>query len=125
MKHFFLKTYLAGQGFHVIKQQQIALPIFFSKRRDAIMLDGFDVFAQELFHRQQGNLCSLVLFEQVMANGVQQMRLPSTTLAIDEQRVVGCAGCFSYQFGCGMGGVVVIVANKCSECAVWIEHDLG
>ena len=121
MEELLLNAFLAGQELHVVDEQDVRLAMFAAEADQLIVLNGLDVFVGEFFGRKIRDARAFFGAGNVLANGVQQMRLAQTHPAIKEKRIVGFARRLRDGHGGGMGVVVVLTHDEGFEGVFGIQ----
>src|SRR5439155_3966714 len=88
VKEFFLRTFLAAQKLNVVDQKQIGLTITLSEFDKVTVLDRVDELVDEKFARKINHLGVFFLRQDVLADGLHEMRLAQADSAINKERIV-------------------------------------
>ena len=97
-----LRALLAGDELDVVHEQHVHAPIALTKIEDAVVTHRVDHLVHEALGRDVGELQVPVVIEDVVPDGVHQMRLAESHAAVDEQRVVGARRRLGHRSGSGM-----------------------
>ena len=106
MEKLLLCPFLACDELDVVDEQDVDVPVLVAEFLVPVVLDGVDELVREFLRRRVENLRVRVLVEDVVADGMHQMRLAQTDAAIDEQGIVCQGRCFRNGQGGGMGKLV-------------------
>src|SRR5690348_14311642 len=110
MEEFLLCALFASNELDIVDQQHVDAPIFSAKLLVSAGADGVDELVCELLGgdvedpQAAGN--------DLLADGVQQMRLAQSDAAIEEERVIGLARLLSHPLGGCMGELAARTDNK-------------
>ena len=123
VEELLLNALLAGEELDVVNQQHVGLAVFLAEPDELVVLNAVDVFVGEFLRGNVGDARALLVADDVLADGVQQMRLAQADAAVEEQRVVGLAGRLGDGQGGGVGKVVVVADDEGVEGVLGIEAE--
>ena len=125
VEKFLLNAFLAGEELDVVNQQHVGLAVFLAELGQLVVLDAVNVFVGELLGRDIGDARAFLVAGDVLADGVEQMRLAQADAAVKKKRVVGFAGRLGDGQGGGVGEIVVVADDKRFERVFGIEMDFA
>ncbi len=88
MEELRLRAFLARQELHVVHEQHVDAAIALAEIQDAIVANGVDHLVHEPLGRDVSQLQIFHVRDDIVPDGVHQVRLPESHPAVDEQRVV-------------------------------------
>ena len=112
VEKFLLNAFLAGEELDVVNQQHVGLAVFLAELDELVVLDSVNVFVGELFGGEIGDARALFVADDVLADGVEQMRLAQADAAVKEERIVGFAGRLGDGQRGGIGKIVVVADDE-------------
>ena len=121
VKELLLNPLFARQKLDVIDQQHVRLPVFLAETGKLVVLDAVDVFVGELLGRNKRYARALLVYHDVLSDGVQQMGLAQTDSTVKEKRVVRLAGRLGHRQRRSVCKVVVVADHERVERVLWIE----
>ena len=121
VEELLLNPLLAGQKLDVVNQQHVRLPVFLAESGELVVLDAVNVFVGELLGGDVGDARALLVADDMLADGVQQMRLAQADAAVKEKRIVGFAGRLRHRQRGGVGKIVVVADHERVEGVLGIE----
>ena len=107
MEELLLGLYLAGDELDIVHQQNIRLAVFLPELRVAVFPDGGDQLVGEVVALDVHDAGVRPLLAQGVGDGVQQVGLAQSAVAVDEQGVVVLAGLLRHGLGRGKGQLVL------------------
>ncbi len=122
VEKFLLDALLAGEKLDVINQQHVGLAVFFAEADELVVLDAVNVFVGEFLGGDVGNARAFLVPDDMLADGVEQMRLAQTNAAVKEKRIIGFAGRLGDGQGGGVGEIVVVADNERFKRVFGIEQ---
>ena len=121
IEEFFLRLVLAGKELHVVDQQQVERVVARLEFVEGLALVGLDHVRHELFGVGVEHAGVGLELQQLVAHGLQQVRLAQTDAAVDEQRVVQLARRAGHVHGGGTCHAVGATLDQILEGAGRIE----
>ena len=121
MEELLLDAFLAREELDVINQEHIGLAVALPEPDELIVLNGIDEFIGEFFRRKVGDARSFLMRDNVLPDGVKQVRFAQPGAAVKEKRVVGFAWRLRHGHGGGVGEVIVAAHDKGVEDVFGIE----
>jgi len=107
VEEFLLRLDLAGDELDIVHQQHRGLPVFLPKLGVAVLPDGADQLVGEVVALDIDDAGLRPALLHQMSDGVQQMGLAQTGIAVDEQGVVALRRLLRHGFGGGVGQLVL------------------
>ena len=102
VEEFGLRPFLSGEKLDVVDQQHVDRSVALAKIEHAVVADRVDHFVHETLGRDVRELQISIVFEDVLTDGMHQMRLAEAHAAVDEQRVVRSRRRFGHGAAGGM-----------------------
>ena len=106
VEELLLGALLARDELDIVHQQHVGLPVLVPELLGGAGPDGGDDLVGELFTGNVDNVEIRMVLADLDLDGVQQVGLAQTALAVDEQRIVGAGGVRGHRLGGGVGELV-------------------
>ena len=116
MEELLLRLYLSGDELNIVHQQNVRLPVLLPELRVAVLPDGGHQLVGKVVALDVYDLRRGPLFPQGVGDGVQQVGLAQSAVAVDKQRVVVLAGLLRHRLGGGEGQLVLRPDHIRLEC---------
>ena len=121
MKEFFLRVLLFGEELDIVDEQDVDVAVFLAERFGIAVSDGIDEFIRKFFARNVKDAHLGEFFQDLVPDGVHEMRLSKAYAAIHEEGVVDSSGRFGDgERGC-MSEAVGIARDECIEGVVRVQ----
>ena len=91
VKKFLLRAFLAGEELDVVNEQHVHLAVALAEFHERAVLDRVNELVRELLARDVGNFRTLAVREDMLADGVHEVRFPESHSAVEKERVVNFA----------------------------------
>ena len=121
VEELFLGAFLVLQELDVIDQQHVDMAIAGAKLLLPIITNSVDEFVGEFFRVHVTDSQVRMHLRGVVCDGVQQVGLAETGVAVDEQRVVRAAGCLGDGDGGGMRKAVAVADHEGLEGVALVQ----
>ena len=113
MEELLLGLYLAGDELDIVHQQNVRLPVLLPELRVPVLPDGGHQLVGEVVALDVDDPGSGPSFLRRVGDGVQQVSLAQSAVAVDEKRVVFLAGLLRHRLGGGEGQLVLRPDHVC------------
>ena len=122
MEQLLLRLLPAGEELYVVHQEDVAFAEEGGELPDVAVLEGVHEHHAELLGRGVDHDAFGVVFQDVVAYGLEQVRFAQTRPAVDEQGVeVGLARGGGHGFGRAVGEFVACTDHELVEREVFVE----
>ncbi len=122
MEKFLLSRFFPSQELNVVNQQNVYVAVFVAKAFRPVVPDGVDEFIREFLRGNVHDAACRVMFQNVMADRMHQVRFSQPDPSVQKQRVV----CFGKRLGdgerCRMGEPVPGSDHERIEGVFRIQH---
>lgn len=92
MEEFILNLFLAGHELHVVHQQKVCLPVLGPEVAATACPNQLNELIDEVIALDVDNFGSRIILPDHVGDGIQQMSLAQTRIAVDQQGVVVLGG---------------------------------
>ena len=121
VEELLLGAVLAGDELDVVDEQDVDRAVLLAEGGQAIEADGVDHLVDEAIGRDVEDVEALLAGQDVVADGVHQVRLAESDAAVDEERVVGLRGDLGDGAGGGVGELVRGADDEALEGVLGVE----
>jgi hypothetical protein len=121
VEEFLLRSLFAGQGVHVVEEEEVDGAVGLAEKGHAAQPNGGDELVDELFGGDVANAGLGPGGGEVVTDGVEEVGLAKAGTAVNEQGVVGLAGILGDGLSSGAGELVGGAGNEGSEGIPGVE----
>ena len=106
MEEFILDLFLAGHELHVVHQQKVCLPVFGPEVAATACPNQLNELIDEVIALDVDDFSSRIILPDHVGDGVQQVGLAQTGIAVDQQGVVVLGGMLRHRHRGGVGQLI-------------------
>ena len=106
MEEFILDLFLAGHELHVVHQQKVCLPVLGPEVAATACPNQLNELIDEVIALDVDNFGSRIILPDHVGDGIQQMSLAQTGIAVDQQGVVVLGGMLRHRHRGGVGQLI-------------------
>src|SRR5688572_217238 len=121
MEELLLRPLFTTQYLNIIDQKGISRSVVLMKQRHAVRADARDQLIHEPFSAGVDHAHPNLLLQQLLADGLNEVRFSDAHAAIDEQWVVGVRWLLNYGIGRGVRKLVAGADNEAFERVALVE----
>src|SRR5919198_1225418 len=115
VKEFFLRRFLALEELHVVYEQKIRFAEAAPKLMRRTILNRSDELVRELLGADEGDSGVRLSAKKLVRDRLHQVRLPDTSIPVDEQRVVNARWRLGHRVGGRRSELVRLSNNEVSK----------
>ena len=92
VKELLLRAFLAAKKLDIVDHQDIRVAVFLAEFHQCAVLDGIDELVGKLLAGKVNDARGFLVVDDVVADGLQQVRLAQAASAVNEKGIVGLGG---------------------------------